>query len=501
MARRAPLLRVTFPAGAVPPVLVLLLSACAGARRPAVAEAASAPRPAPAAIASSPALAAAPETPPAGALAPAVDPRPRGRAAFDEGVRLERAGDLTGAAAAFDRAAEADPALAWASYDAGVLRERLGDADGARAAYVRALDADPALGAAAQNLVRLELRRGRAEDAEKELRARLERTPDAAGLWNGLAELHLAAGRLDAAEEGARRALKADEKNVPAMVNLASAYHRKKRYELAKMVLENARQVDDRDPAVWNRLGFVELALGNRAVALEDFRTAAGLRPDYPEAHANYGAMLADAEDYPAAVSELELAVRYAPTSAPTWLDLGNAYRGAKEFAKAEEAYRKAGTLDPALAEVQYDLAVLHLDGDKPGVPALARLEQAIAFFDAYEAQGGKDARIPEYRKDAGRAIDREKKRLAREEKDRLRREAEARKKDEEARREAEARKLADDEARKAAEAANVSPTPAATPTLAPAVTETATPAPAPAAAEPEPAALQVKPGEERSDR
>jgi Tfp pilus assembly protein PilF len=252
-------------------------------------------------------------------------------------------------------------------------------------------------------------------------------------LRNGLAEAHLAQGELDPAEDAARKALKIEEKNVPAMVNLATVYARKRRFELAKMVLENAKLIDDRDATLWNRLGFVELSLGNRNLALDCFRTAAALRPDYPEAHANYGAMLADSEDYQGAAAALEIAARYAPQSARVWMNLGNAYRGLKEFAKAEDAYGRALLIDPSLADARYNLAVLFLDGDKPGMPALRRLEQGLAFLDAYEKQGGRDPRIALYRKDAARSIEREKKRLEREEKDRLRREAEARKKADEA--------------------------------------------------------------------
>jgi tetratricopeptide (TPR) repeat protein len=231
------------------------------------------------------------------------------------------------------------------------------------------------------------------------------------------------------------------------MVVLATTYSRKKRFELARMVLENARQVDGADPAVWNRLGFVEMALGNRVQAIDDFRTAAALRPDYPEAHANYGAMLADADDFAGAVQELELAVKYGPRSAGAWLDLGNAYRGLQEFEKAEAAYRKALELDPAMNDARFNLAVLYLDVPRPGLPTVQRLEQGLAWFDGFEQHGGKEPRVAAYRKDTAREIDREKKRLAREEKDRLRKEADAKKRAE--------------EERKAAPPANVTPAPA----------------------------------------
>ena len=403
--------------GAGVAALLALGLGCAGAQKPAAAQAApAAPTPEAAAVTGLPTD--APVTLSTGA-----------RGAFERGVQLEAAGDLAGAAAAFEQAFQADPAAAVAGVNAGVLRERLGDDAGARALYAKVLDRNFNFFPAAQDLVRLDARRGHAADAEADMTARLAQHPDSVALHNGVAEAALVQGKLDFAEESARHALKVDEKNLPAMVTLATVYARKKKFELARMVLENAKLLDDRDATVWNRLGFVELGLGDRLLALECFRTAAALRPDYPEAHVNYGGLLADAEDFAGAAQELELATRYAPGNATAWLNLGNAYRGLKAFEKAEDAYRRALSLDPKLVDANYNLAVLYLDGDKAGTPALSRLEAAVGFFDAFEKAGGKDPRLAAYRKDADRAMDREKKRLARAEKDRLRQEAEAKKK------------------------------------------------------------------------
>ena len=335
------------------------------------------------------------------------------------------------AAGLFERAFDLDPSLGYAAYDAGIAYERVGDLTRARYAYLKALASEPDFEPASLNLTRLRLRTGKSEEAESDLRARIAAHPDRVGLRNQLVEVLLATGRPEGAEQESRRVLKMDEQNVPALVNLATAYYANKRYELARMVLDNARQIDPKDPAVWNRLGFVLIALGNRPEALQAFEKAAAPRADYPEAHVNYGVMLVDAEDYRGAVKELEVAVRYAPTNAVARLNLGNAYRGAKEFDEAQREYERALTLDPHLADAWFDLAVLYLDGDKPSLPPTARLEKSLAYFDKFAAAGGSDPRLAQYRKDAAAALDREKRRLAREEKDRLRKEAEARKKGE----------------------------------------------------------------------
>ncbi|HVP67590.1 MAG TPA: tetratricopeptide repeat protein [Anaeromyxobacteraceae bacterium] len=393
-----------------------------------------------------------PETalPEAGKAAPAMEEAPGQATAAAQAAPARRASDAGSAADAkrlfeqavaiagsdperaaglFEKAFSIDPSLCYAAYDAGVAYERLGDLTRAREAYLRALGSAPDFEPASQNLTRLRLRTGKAEEAESDLRARIAANPDKVGLRNQLVEVLLATGRLEGAEQESRRVLKMDEQNVPALVNLATAYYGNGRYELAKMVLDNARQIDPKDAATWNRLGFVELALGDRPEALAAFEKAAALRLDYPEAHVNYGAMLVDAEDYPGAVKELELAVRHASASAAAHLNLGNAYRGAKQFDQAQREYEKALALDARSPDPLFNLGVLYLDGDKPGMAAVDRLQRSLAYFDKYAAAGGADPRLAQYKKDAAGALDREKRRLAREEKDRLRKEAEARKK------------------------------------------------------------------------
>lgn len=368
-------------------------------------------------------------TPPPAAAGPEVRPAAPGGAgpgapapAPDPGELFERAlaladADPAGAVALLEAASRTDPGMALAAYDAGVLLERLGEPDRAREAYRRALAAAPDLEPASLNLTRLRLRAGQFGEAEADLRARLAAYPDREGFRDQLVEVLLAAGRLPAAEQEARRILRSDEHHVPAMVNLATAFHRQGRHELARLVLENARQLQPGDPVVWNRLGSVELQLGRRARALECFRKAAELGEAYPEAHVNYGAMLVEAEAFPEAVRHLELAVRDAPRSAAAHLNLGNAWRGAGEPDRAEAAYRRALELDPALADAWFDLGLLYLDGERPGLATAARLEKAIALLDRYAAEGGSDPRLPEYRREAASQLEKERRRLAREKK------------------------------------------------------------------------------------
>lgn len=424
MASRRPIL--LRPGGAAL-AAALALAGCA-ARRPDAASPVRAGEAAPAMEADPARATVAAQAAGLGYLAAGPEAARDARSVFEEAVRTA-ASDPERAAALFERAFQKDPALTLAAFNAGVLWERQGDVTRAREAYLKALAVAPDDEAASQNLTRLRLRTGRAEEAESDLRARIAAHPTSPGLRNQLVEVLLATGRTAAAEQEARRILKMDERNVPAMVNLATAYHQAGRFELARMVLENARQIAPRDASVWGRLGFVELALGDRAQALEAFRQAASLRADYTEAHVNYGVMLVEAEDWPGAVRELEQAVRLAPTNAAARMNLGNAYRGARQFEPAQREYERSLLLAPANADPWFNLALLYLDGDAPGLGAAERLERSLSYFDKYAAAGGNDPRTAQYRKEAGASLERERRRVARDEKDRLRREAEARRK------------------------------------------------------------------------
>ena len=245
------------------------------------------------------------------------------RSAFTKATEASNHGDTDGAIAALKDALGDDPKLPWAYYDLGALYERKGQNDLALAQYRKALDLDGQFGDAGYAESRLLLRLKRLPEAEADLRARIEKQPAALSLRDALVYTLVQGGQLDAAVAEAKKVLKADEKNADAMFQLATVYFKQGKSELALMVLTNAKAIHPDDPQVHNALGFVHIAMKEKAQALEDFKKAAALSPDYAEAHNNLGALLNEAQDYPAAVKELETAVRDAPDFVSARLNLG----------------------------------------------------------------------------------------------------------------------------------------------------------------------------------
>ena len=384
----------------------------------------SGPKPVPNAPAAAPAATAAPAQPnglPPPKVTPPATTDARTRDTFAQAVQLAQAGDVAGAERALGDVLSRDPKLDHAWTDLGVLAERKGDTAAAEKDYRQALALAPDQEAAWDFLSRLLCRQGRAQEAQQLASARCAVAPTAAGPRNALAFALLQLNQPPAAEAEAKKVLKEDERNIRAMQLLSQAYFREGKYELSKLVLENARAVDGSDAVTHNLLGATLLRLKQKPLALEEFRAAAQARPDFAEARNNYGVMLVEAGDFDGAVRELEAAVALAPDFIPARLNLGNAYRGKLELQRAEAQYQKVVQLQPALADTYFNLAILNLDSELPGVDTVERMNRAMAYFKTYKDKGGTDDRVDQYLKDAAKGIDREQRRREREKKDQLR--------------------------------------------------------------------------------
>jgi tetratricopeptide (TPR) repeat protein len=274
-------------------------------------------------------------------------------------VRHAHEGDCASAIPLFESVLQRYSGLGWAAYDLGVCDEQVGQATRAVEAYRRALRAMPELEQASENLGRIYLRAGHAGSAEQALRSLIATYPRALGLHSALAEALEAEERYDAAANEAKLVLKGDEHNVAAMLRLASIYYHQKRFELSRMVTENAKQIDDSNPVVYNTLAFLDLADKNQILAIDDFKKAAELREDLPEVQNNLGALLVASQDYEEAIKHLTLAIRYAPDDAQAHVNLGNAYRGDKQNEQALQEYQKGLHLDSGLRDAYFDLGAL----------------------------------------------------------------------------------------------------------------------------------------------
>ena len=118
----------------------------------------------------------------------------------------------------------------------------------------------------------------------------------------------------------------------------------------------------------------------------------------------------------------LEKAAQLQPGFAKAHLNLGDAYRGIKEYEKAQAEYQRALQLFPNYADAVFNLGILYLDADKmPNMDLFAKENTAIQYFQRYKQMMGGTLPpgdpVDGYITEAQESIKKEEKRLERQKK------------------------------------------------------------------------------------
>ena len=241
----------------------------------------------------------------------------------------------------------------------------------------------------------------------------------------------------DGAIREARAALAADGTSVDAIVIIAHANYHKRLYDTAEVILDDLfknRSSSQQNPYLYYVSGLVYDALGEQQKAFTAYRKAVELDATYAAALVNLGVHQLRNKQYDEARATYErLTEQLARNDAPTWNGLGAAYRGksadyeptsaerAVWLMKAEQAFKRAQTLDRNYGPAYYNLGLLYLDADPfpdpSGLPidTLVRLNKARTYFDEYKNLPGVDMALYDERaKDVSKLINREEKRRKR---------------------------------------------------------------------------------------
>ena len=267
----------------------------------------------------------------------------------------------------FQQALDADGKLAEAEYNLGVLAERQGKTDEAVRRYQGALARKPTLKEAALNLAVITQNRGDVADAIARYEDVLARHPDDAMSRARLAEIARQAGDHDKAMDLARQALLRDPKSLTAYKAMMLSYLDRKQYAMAKLVALRAMKLDEADPELYYTVGLVLLGQDEAVKARVQFKRALELKPDYQPAPLELARLALANENYLMAEEHLRRLLQTNGKSAEFHLNLGVAYKGLGQYDKALEEYDAAEKLDPKLAAVYLNRAIiLHRYKDAP---------------------------------------------------------------------------------------------------------------------------------------
>ncbi|MCB9537832.1 MAG: tetratricopeptide repeat protein [Myxococcales bacterium] len=309
------------------------------------------------------------------------------RGVIAEGLEAAANGDQSTAAERFRAAIAMEPAAPQGHYNLGVLADWDGRYDEARQHYEAALRAEPTFGPAVLGVTYILVRRGDKAGAIAFAEQQLARAPQSLELRNVVNRVRLEnGGSPDAVLRDTKQVLREDEKNVPAMITLATAYHQKGMFELAEAILKNAKELEPENPEIHSRLALAQQALGEKLKARLALEAATELPGGATaEVYNNLGLMYHEAGDYPGAEAQFRKALARWPDMLAAQVNLANALKGQQRFGDADAVLKAALERSPGSGPVLYNLGILYLDGSLPDLDAVQRLEQALAFFERYK--------------------------------------------------------------------------------------------------------------------
>ena len=337
-----------------------------------------------------------------------IDSRPKMSGAalskYKRGLDLWSSGDLGGASTAFTEATQADSNAYQAFYSLGVIQERLGNPAALtsyRQAYTLQTTYEPAIVAYAQLLGK----KGSLSEADDFLTKKRGEMPKSAAVLAALAEVKSLKRDSGTAQQYAQEALKLNPDYRPAMVVLARDHYRNRRLDLAlyalgaildglgktpeEIALNPPRDKNNAEAHLLRAIIYKEQS--KRTAAIDEFKAAIGLRPDFVEARVQLAAYLLQAGNAEEAKPLLEQALKYDQNHLQAHLNLGDAYRILGSVPEAKKELEWVASKDASISQVHYSLGLLYLFAQAvPGLDEKGKLTQAIASLEKFQSLRGK---------------------------------------------------------------------------------------------------------------
>ena len=195
--------------------------------------------------------------------------------------------------------------------------------------------------------------------------------------------VRLATGRdLAKVEQSSKGVLRKDERNVPAMLNLAVFRQRSKHssgsdHENRRLSMRLTRDL----LATWK----VSPALG-KMIAARTLESASKLpRGASAEVYNDLGLIYHRAGDFAGAELQFRRALARWPDMVPA-NQLGEFAQGQQRYAEALTVFNEARSIPSARTLVAYNLGILLFDGQFPKLKAIDRFKQSVELLNEYKA-------------------------------------------------------------------------------------------------------------------
>jgi len=198
------------------------------------------------------------------------------------GELYEAMGDLTKAEELYREAAAFNPRYIKVHHSMSELYHKLGNEDEEINALKNAAAISPNNSRRQLTLGKLYIKKGMKEEADRAFLQATKSDPKNADLQTQIGEIYLEHGMEEKAADSFRGSLGLNE-SVHVYNRLGIALRRRKRYKEAVEEYKKALMLDPKDEVLYYNLGRAYMEDGQRALALDAFRKALELNPEFDE--------------------------------------------------------------------------------------------------------------------------------------------------------------------------------------------------------------------------
>lgn len=312
----------------------------------------------------------------------------------------------------FSGVAKAHGSLVEAQYMVGLSFQRCNMDAEAEKAYQAALKIKANHGPSLSNLAEIYFSQGKLEGAKQYWDSAVKVNGKLVGARIGIASFELEQMRKVGDKDSKWKALEEDAKfqlssalgvnsdsvaayTLYGLVYMEGFQRNKNRLDLAKLLLDEAKERNEKYPPLQNAYGLWYLRKNQLSEALQHFNAAVAGDPRFVEARMNVGLVTLGFRKYDVAKEQFTKVIELQPKNYDAVIGLGAAMRGLKDLDGAEAQYKKAQQIDSKRGESYYNLAVLYKDfrATKQEVKeSIATYKTAKDYFKQFLAQPGEEA-------------------------------------------------------------------------------------------------------------
>ncbi len=142
--------------------------------------------------------------------------------------------------------------------------------------------------------------------------------------------------------------------------NLGVSYQNRKDYVKAIEAYKRAIELDPNYIEAYNNLGILYQEIGDDHSAYETYQRLINVNPDYEKVYNNLGLLFYQRGQYGEALEAFQKALTINPKNLESYLNLGVIYKKQGQWEKAVSSYQKALSINPLHKETHYNIGLLY---------------------------------------------------------------------------------------------------------------------------------------------